>query len=48
MGRYQCPLCQGLHRSEDQARCPVHGMGYSPRCQQCRHVAVLTPCGGGR
>ncbi len=48
MARYQCPLCQGIHRTEDQARCPVHGTGYSPRCGQCGEAAATPPCGGGR
>lgn len=48
MSRYQCPFCHALHRSEDLPRCPVHGMGYAPRCAQCRQVAEVRLCGGGR
>ncbi|MFC7382807.1 hypothetical protein [Sphaerisporangium rhizosphaerae] len=48
MGRYQCPLCNGIHRHEDTPHCPVHGMGSARDCADCARVAALVPCGGGR
>lgn len=48
MGRYQCPLCQGIHRSEDLPRCSAHTFGYDSACGGCRAVVNQTPCEGGR
>ncbi|MEV4383407.1 hypothetical protein [Streptosporangium sp. NPDC049644] len=48
MSRYQCPLCSGIHRSEDLARCPLHTYGYDPACENCRDAVALIPCGGGQ
>ncbi|MGC5012474.1 hypothetical protein ACLQ2R_17050 [Streptosporangium sp. DT93] len=48
MGRYQCPLCQSIHRSENLPRCTSHTSSYDPACGGCRHAVAQTPCGGAR
>lgn len=46
MSRYQCPLCQTFHPNEAKPKCPIHGLGYSPRCTSCVQAAANPPCRG--
>ncbi|WP_371781713.1 hypothetical protein [Streptosporangium subroseum] len=48
MSRYQCPLCQAIHRSENLPRCATHSYGYDPACGGCVTAVAQTPCGGVR
>jgi hypothetical protein len=50
MTRFQCPHCEGIHRSEDTEPCSTHTLGYSPRCPGCVQAAqaIKALCGGGQ
>lgn len=42
--RYQCPLCESIHRTENTPQCSTHGAGSARNCAECTRVAALIPC----
>lgn len=50
MTRFQCPHCEGIHRSENQPACRTHTLGFSPSCPGCVQAlqAIRELCGGGQ